>query len=135
VRYLFCGVAIMISLITLSGCEAKPPDVAFSDIDMSAADAGSGDKLFHQSNNGAPTCASCHGDDGGSGIGPTLAGISEKAGSRPDGESAEEYLYWSIVSPSKDLTTGYSNVMYAKYGEIFGAEDLADIIAYLLTLE
>ena len=125
----------MMSLIALSGCEAKPPEVAFSDIDMSVADAGSGEKLFQQSKNGAPTCASCHGIDGASGIGPMLQGIGETAGSHGDGESAEEYLYWSIVSPSKVLTAGYSNLMYAKYGDTFGAEDLADLIAYLLALK
>lgn len=134
-RVVFFCITVMMSLILLSGCEAEPPQVAFSDIDMSVADAGSGEKLFQQSNNGAPTCASCHGLDGSSGIGPDLQGIGEKLASRADGESPEEYLYWSIVSPSKALTTGYSNVMYAKYGEIFGAEDLADLIAYVLTLK
>ncbi len=126
---------LLISVVLLSGCEAEPPKILFDDIDMTVADAGSGEKLFQQSNNGAPTCASCHSIDGSGGVGPSLQGIRETAANHGNGQSAEEYLYWSIISPSRSLTTGYSNLMYAKYDEIFEAADIADLIAYLLSLE
>mgnify|MGYP006435655363 CR=1 FL=1 len=133
-RYVFF-VALLTSLMILSGCKSDPPKIAFTDIDMSVADAGSGEKLFHQSNNDAPICATCHGDNGNSGIGPSLKDIVDKAGNRVSGQSAEEYMYWSIISPSRYLVVGYSNVMYSKYEDVFGAEDIADLIAYLLTLQ
>ncbi len=126
---------LLISVVLLSGCEADPPKILFDDIDMTVADAGSGEKLFQQSNDGAPTCASCHSVDGSSGVGPSLQGIGETAANRSNGQSAEEFLYWSIISPSLSLTTGYSNLMYAKYDEVFEAADIADLIAYLISLE
>lgn len=133
-RYVFF-VAILVSLVILSGCKSDPPKIAFTDIDMTVADAGSGEKLFHQSNNGASICATCHGDNGDGGIGPSLKGVVDTAGNRVNGQSAEEYLYWSIISPSRYLVVGYSNVMYSEYGDVFGAEDIADLIAYLLALQ
>jgi cytochrome c2 len=134
VRYVFF-VALLTTLAILSGCQSDPPKITFTDIDMSVADAGSGEKLFLQSNNGAPICATCHGVGGEGGIGPSLKGIVDKAGSRVSGQNAEEYLFWSIINPSRYLVAGYSNVMYAKFADVFVAEDIADLIAYLLTLK
>jgi len=130
-------IVILLCSVFLAGCsESEPPAIPFSEIDMSVADAGSGEKLFNQSTNGAPTCASCHVVEGDSrGIGPSLAGIANVAGDRVDGEDATEYLYWSIVRPDRYLTTGYSNVMYTEYADAYVAADIADIIAYLQTLE
>lgn len=129
-------VALLCSVL-LAGCaEAAPPAIEFSEIDMSFADAGSGEKLFAQSTNGAPTCVSCHVVEGSSsGIGPSLAGIANEAGSRVSGEDSTEYLYWSIVRPARHLVTGYSNVMYTGYDEAYVAADIADLIAYMQTLE
>ena len=46
-----------------------------------------------------------------------------------------EYLYWSILRPGRYVVAGYSNIMYAGYEEGLEAADIADLIAYLLTLE
>jgi len=136
VRYTI-WVALLISLMMLSGCESEPPKIAFDELDLSVADAGSGEKLFGQANNDAPSCASCHSVEGSGGgdIGPSLAGIANVAGERVDGQSAEEFLYWSILRPSKHLTAGYSNLMYANYEDALEAADIADLIAYLMTLK
>ena len=127
----------MLAMMFLGACTAveAPPRIAFAALDFDRADAGSGEKLFFQSHNEAPTCSSCHVAVGeGGGLGNSLAGLADAAGERAPGLSAEEYLYWSIVRPARHLVAGYSNVMYARYEESFGAEDLADVIAYLLTL-
>ncbi len=123
------------SWLMLSACTSEPPRIALDELDFGLADAGSGEKLFHQSHNAAPTCSSCHAVAGqGGGIGNSLAGLAGVAGRRVSGQSAEEYLYWSILRPAKHLVAGYANVMYADYEDHFQAEDLADVIAYLLTL-
>ena len=70
-----------------------------------------------------------------SGIGNSLAGLAEIAGSRVGGQSAEEYLYWSVLRPGRYLVASYSNIMFADYEERLEALDLADLIAYLLTLD
>ena len=127
----------MLAMMFLGACTAvAPPRIAFDELDFGRADAGSGEKLFFQSHNEAPTCSSCHVVKGeGGGIGNSLAGLAEVAGRRVSGQSAEEYLYWSILRPARYLVAGYSNVMYAEYEDSFRAEDLADVIAYLLTLD
>lgn len=123
----------------LVGCGAdEPPNNLLSDIDMSFADAGSGEKLYNQSSNGAPTCASCHVvEDGsrGGGIGPSLVGIANEADSRVSSQDATEYLYWSIIRPARHLVVGYSNVMFTGYDKAYEAADIADLIAYMQTLD
>lgn len=119
----------------MSACSADAPRIAFDELDFGLADAGSGEKLFNQSNREAPACAACHSVSGeSSGIGNSLAGIADVAAERVAGQSAEEYLYWSILRPGRHLVAGYSNIMYAAYEDSLEAADVADLIAYLLTL-
>ena len=115
-----------------SGCASEPPAVA--SVDLPAGDAGSGEKLFIQSINDAPSCASCHNLSSTTNMGPGLAGIGQRAGQQVDGQSAQEYLYMSIVRPSNHIVRGFSNVMYTEYEQKLSTEDIADLIAYLLTL-
>ena len=129
----------LISLLLLApllcACSSGNPRTAFEALDLSAADAGSGEKLFNQSHNESPACAACHSVTGeSSGIGNSLARLAGLAGGRVAGQSATEYLYWSILRPGQHLVPGYSNIMYADYEESLEAADLADLIAYLLTL-
>ncbi len=131
----FVWLAIVLSLL-LSSCSADLPRVALADLDFDLADAGSGEKLFNQSNNEAPACSACHSLTGqSSGMGNSLAGIAALAGGRVAGQSAEEYLYWSILRPGQYLLAGYSNLMYSRYEESLEPADLADLIAFLLTLD
>lgn len=126
---------LIVFAIVLAACSADPPAIPFDALDFNLADAGSGEKLYNQSNNEAPSCSACHtitGED--TGIGNTLAGIADVAPERVAGQSAEEYLYWSILRPGEHLVAGYSNIMFADYEESLETADLADLIAYLLTL-
>ena len=61
--------------------------------------------------------------------------MANVAAARVAGQSAREYLYWSILRPGRYVVAGYSNIMYAGYEERLEAADIADLIAYLLTLE
>jgi hypothetical protein len=69
-------------------------------------------------------------------------GIGSRAAERltqPDytGEAAspEQYLFEAIVAPDVHLVEGYQPLMPKNYGEILTDQNLADLIAYLLTLE
>jgi hypothetical protein len=45
------------------------------------------------------------------------------------------YLYTSITNPNAYIVEGYQpNVMIQTYGQTLSDQDLADILAYLLTL-
>jgi cytochrome c553 len=133
-RYLF--VAVICCALLLSACAADPADGKFGELDLQVADAGSGEKLFYQSNDEAPACTACHAVTGADrGIGNSLDGIAARAGQRVRGQSAAEYLYWSIVQPGRHLAPGYANLMYADYEDNLEAADIADLIAFMLTLE
>ena len=127
---------VALNTLFLAACSAEAPRIPFDSLDFAMADAGSGEKLFNQSNNEAPSCAACHSISGeSSGIGNSLAGMAAVAEERVASQSAEEYLYWSILRPGRHLVAGYSNIMFAGYEDSLEAADIADLIAYLLTLD
>ncbi len=131
----FLPALFLLMTLFLAACSADAPRIPYDALDFDLADAGSGEKLFNQSNNEAPACAACHSISGGSsGIGNSLAGIGGVAAERVAGQSAEEYLYWSIIRPGRHLVAGYANIMYAGYEDSLEAADIADLIAYLLSL-
>lgn len=126
---------LLLVTLLLTACKADAPRFPLDNLDFSQADAGSGEKLFNQSNNEAPACAACHSITGeSSGIGNSLGSLATVASERVAGQSAEEYLYWSILRPGRHLVAGYANIMYGGYEDSMEAADVADLIAYLLTL-
>jgi mono/diheme cytochrome c family protein len=102
--------------------------------DLPAGDAARGAALFSQSVNGAPACSTCHTLDETTLVGPGMQGYGERAGSRIEGQSAEEYTYNSITQPAAHIVSGFSNTMYTQYGRQLSPQQTADLIAYLLTL-
>ena len=63
-----------------------------------------------------------------------MIGISQRAGERVPGLSAEDYLRQSIIQPSAFLVSGYRDIMYPNFKEKLSEQDIADLIAYLETL-
>lgn len=116
----------------LVGCGGNPPSsVAFSAI-PEEGDVDSGAKLFEQATNGSTPCTACHAE--GAVAAPDLAGYGAVAGDRVEGESAREYTFYSIVEPGRYLVEGYGNAMPNNYDELLEPQDIADLIAYLLSL-
>jgi len=75
-------------------------------------------------------------DDAPPEVGPTLKGIAKAAGSRAAGQSAEVYLFTSIVNPNAYLVPGYAaNIMPQTYAKTLSAQQIRDLISYLLTLK
>ncbi|MBC7811983.1 MAG: cytochrome c [Burkholderiales bacterium] len=104
-------------------------------------DAERGAEIFVNGANGAPACQTCHGitqQAFGSrfahNLGPNLFGLSERAGERVEGLSAEEYIHNSIVNPGDYLVEGFDNNMYPTFGEQLTEQDIADLVAYVVTL-
>ncbi len=122
VLFLVCGL--------LTACGSTTPTFK----DLPPGDVSRGAALFNQTLNGAPPCANCHSLDGSVITGPSLKGVASIAGSRIPGLSAGEYLYQSIISPAAYILSGFSNEMYGQYGRELSPQQLADLIAYLLTL-
>lgn len=123
-------IGLVCCLLLLAGCGAS------SDVEatLPPGNPAQGELLFQASIQGAPTCSSCHLLDGQRLNGPPLNGFSQVAGTRVEGESAEEYTITSITRPSAHVVSGYANLMYNQYKSRLTDQQLADLVAYLLTL-
>ncbi len=80
-------------------------------------------------------CGGCHTIDGLSAgtVGPDQTEIGTVAETRRPGMSAEEYILESLLDPSAYIVEGYQdNVMPKNYNELIGAEEMADLVAFLL---
>ncbi len=106
-------------------------------MDSTSSLVSQGEALFHNGTNGAPACITCHLlDTGATGVGPSLLGLSEIAGSRVAGLSAEEYVRQSILQPNDYVVDGYiAGVMYQNYAGQLQTSDVDALVAYVLSLK
>lgn len=123
---------LILLTLSLAACQ-KETTIDFKDVPRNG-DPAQGAILFTQKKEGAPACNSCHNTEGNPDQGPSLQGFKDVAGKRVEGQSAEEYTFYSILLPSKHVVDGFSNIMYKQYDGKFSTEELGDLIAYLLTL-
>lgn len=81
-------------------------------------------------------CSTCHAVDSDvAGVGPGLYSLSDRAGGRISGMPAELYVYYSITIPAQHIVSGYpENLMPIGYSQIFSAQDIYDVSAYILSL-
>lgn len=81
-------------------------------------------------------CIGCHSTDPAVTMaGPTWHNLADIATNRVADEGPAEYLHISIVDPGAFIVPNYpAGVMPATFGETIPMEDLANLVAYLLTL-
>ncbi|MGD8623809.1 MAG: cytochrome c [Anaerolineae bacterium] len=98
-------------------------------------DVSAGKTVFEQT--AAPACTTCHSLEAGvTLVGPSLATIGADAGSMVPGQSAEEYLRESVVSPNAHVVEGFgSNLMPQDYGTQLSEQQIDDLVAYMLSLK
>jgi putative redox protein len=83
---------------------------------------------------GASTCSGCHSLDGTEKAGPSLQGISVRAGDRVPELSAVEYLEQSIVDPPAYVVEGFPSYRMPKAYPIWlNEEDIDNLVAFMLT--
>jgi hypothetical protein len=80
-------------------------------------------------------CIGCHSvDPAVTMTGPTWFHVADTAANRQPGTSPAAYLHDSIIEPGKYVVPNYpSGVMPAIYAETIPMEDLANLVAFLLT--
>jgi len=103
-------------------------------------DATRGEALFQQTTigaNNAPGCVTCHSLEAGvTLVGPSQANVGTRAATAVEGQSAEQYLHESIVNPDAHVADGFTaGVMYPNYAKDLSEQEVADLVAYLLTLK
>jgi cytochrome c551/c552 len=106
----------------------------------SVGDAAKGKELYEQTVIGsasAPGCVTCHSlEPDVVLVGPSHAGLANRAGGYQEGVGAEEYLRQSITDPDAHIVEGFTpGVMYQNYAEDLSAREINDLVAYLMTLQ
>ncbi len=108
-------------------------------------DPAKGEQLYHAAAPAKLTgqnlpCTGCH-QQAANGVGPMTDGtytrvVNERLKEAQfAGYTPEEYLIDSIVRPADYIVPGFQNVMVPNLGtEVLDAQDLADILAYLKTM-
>ncbi|MGV2436797.1 MAG UNVERIFIED_CONTAM: hypothetical protein LVT10_19470 [Anaerolineae bacterium] len=62
--------------------------------------------------------------------------IAERATTRVDGISAEQYIFTSILHPNDYLVETYvADLMPKVYGDLLSEQEQYDLVAYLITLK
>lgn len=79
-------------------------------------------------------CAACHIAGAANNVAPGFVGIADTAATRRPPLTAAEYLYESIIDPSAYVVEGYPDVMIGYFASRAPAQDIGDMVAYLLTL-
>ncbi len=82
-------------------------------------------------------CLACHSADGSPGNGPTWAGLYGEEITLADGTTVtadDAYLKTAIVDPGAQIAEGFPNIMPPTYGDVLSEEQIADIIAYIKSL-
>jgi len=129
---MFKRILILALLGILAACSSGGRGAASFE-ELPAGDAARGATLFTESVNGAPACSTCHTLDGSIVVGPSLQGYGAVAGTMVSGKSAEEYTFESIMRPAAFTVSGFANLMYNNYEAKLSSQNVADLIAFLLT--
>ncbi len=117
------GLWALVLLTACSRSEAAP--VATQDPALAAGKA-----LFQRH------CAACHSLEPDAVIvGPSLAGVADRAGERVAGLDARQYIQTSILRPDAYLVAGFDNLMPTTLAKEMTGEELDTLTAYLLTLK
>ena len=113
-------VVILLAALVLAACGGGG--------DTSDPGVEAGKAIFEESVVGElPGCASCHTVDGSELVGPSLQGI---------GSRDEAYIRESIVDPEVVIVDGFdAGTMLTGYGDQLTAEELDQLVAYLLSLK
>lgn len=132
---------ILLLALTLAACGGggEEADTASSSADVTG-NAVAGEALYKQpviGKNSAPGCNTCHSlEEGVTLVGPSHAGMGTRAATAVAGQSAEEFLHESIVDPNAVITDGFTaGVMYPAFGTDLSDQEIADLVAYLMTLK
>jgi mono/diheme cytochrome c family protein len=134
ITILLLGVLLTVGL---AACEDESKEAEYGVDELpEEASIENGERLFKEGHDDAPRCTTCHNEDGtDSSQAPGLRNYAERAGNRVEGETAEEYTLNSIIAPGKYIIDGYRNTMPPDYDEKLSKQQIADLVAYLLTLD
>jgi cytochrome c553 len=138
-RLTLFSILILISLAVVA-CGGNGGSSDASESTALVGDATRGEELYKQSLMGdtsAPGCATCHSlVEDVVFVGPSHAGVGTRAETAVEGMTAAEYLEQSIREPDAVIHEGFTaGVMYQNYDSDLTDQQIADLVAFLLTLK
>lgn len=68
-------------------------------------------------------------------IGPSLAGVATRAGSRVEGYDAQGYIETSILLPKEYIVEGFPDTMPTNFAKELTSEEFEAVVAFLMTLK
>src|SRR5262245_43950145 len=81
-------------------------------------------------------CAQCHALTPNTVvIGPSLAGVATRAGTRVSGYDAQAYIETSVLLPRDYIVQGFTDTMPTNFGKELTSEELSAVVAFLMTLK
>ena len=113
---------------TQSSASPTPGPVATPTQAPAEGDPGRGEQLFASN-----ACSGCHSTGSDTRVGPGLSGIGARAETRTS-LSGDDYIRQSIREPGAFVVEGFANLMPAIFANL-PDQDIADLLAYLKTLE
>lgn len=121
---------------TVSPTETPPPPTEEPTPEITG-DSERGREIFesggaHEDYKPSYACTNCHTLDGSENDGPSLQGISERAGERVPELPAQEYIRQSIMEPRAYVVEDFSS-MGSINSLLLSEEEVDDLIAFLLT--
>jgi len=124
-------------LAALVACGGEPAPES-SPGEGGAGDPEAGEVLYAQQLIGTQAgCMTCHSlEPDVVLVGPSLASIGSRAGSRVSGLSAGEYLRQSILEPDANVAEGFAaGIMPASLSGELSEQQVSDLVAYMLLLK
>ena len=143
------SLALIVVLLALAACgggAAKPAGGESQPAATAGGNTDTGKKLFAEpviASASSPGCITCHSlEKGKTLVGPSMAGIAteaaadlKKADYKGTAKTAEEFLKESIVSPDVMVTQGFQAGIMPKTYTKLSAQEINDLVAYLMTLK
>lgn len=125
------GLAALLGCSSPTGNSPSPGSIRSAFEALPAGEAARGAQVF--------SAAGCHGCHMDKPVGPSFIGqpsLGSAAATRREGYSAELYLFESIIQPRAYIVQGYgADLMPQNFSKTLSAQDLADLVAYLMTFK
>jgi cytochrome c553 len=138
-KTVFVLVALMLTLTLVAACgggSGQTGGTGSTGGTTAGGDVAAGETLFAQATIGAnPGCKTCHSLDGSQLVGPTMQGYAGRAGTRVQGQSAEQYTEASITDPNAHIVEGFAQGVMPSYKDGLDETQLNNLVAYLLSLK
>ena len=140
------SIVLIVAMLALAACGGGQSAPAAGQPAAGGGNADNGKKLFNEpviAAAGSPGCVTCHSlEKGKTLVGPSMAGIATAAAAdlksadyKGTAKTVDEFLKESIVNPDVMVTKGFQPGIMPKTYTKLSAQEISDLVAFMLTLK